>query len=84
MNLIRDLSKKTGIPRKDLDALLKIISYEIVEKLKVSYQFNFPELGIIKCYIRPSGVYVRLLLTEEAKNRLLKDQGAKPNEIVFE
>jgi nucleoid DNA-binding protein len=85
ISLTRRLSKKTGIKRKDLDALLKAIGYEIVENLKAYHRFEYPNLGIFYCNIKNGKMTVKISLNSEAYERLNKiEEGEQPNEIVFE
>jgi nucleoid DNA-binding protein len=84
IKLTRLLSKKTGIPRKDLDALLKVISYEIIEELRTKQYFQFPELGLFTIKINHSGMCVKFAINQKAKERLNKKEGERSDEIVFD
>jgi hypothetical protein len=85
MKLTKLLSKKTGISRKDLDGLLKIIGYEIVEELRTYHRFEFPSLGSFFCSTKEGTLYVRISLTQESFERLNKtEKGERKDEIIFD
>jgi nucleoid DNA-binding protein len=85
MKLTKLLSKKTGISRKDLDGLLKVIGYEIIEELRTYHRFEFPNLGIIFCSPKDGRLYVKISITQESFERLNKiEKGERKDEIIFD
>ncbi len=83
--LVNRLAKKTGLKRKDIDALIKAIGYEMVEDLRLYHRFVYPNFGLFFCSSREGRLSVRISLEKEAYSRLNKlQEGEKPNEIILE
>jgi nucleoid DNA-binding protein len=84
--LLKNLSKKTGIPKKDLEGLLRVIGFEILEELKNYHRIEFPSLGLFFCVTKEGILSVRIKLYQEAYDRLNKidDKEEKKDEIIFE
>ena len=82
--LSKKISKKVGLNYYDVDAILKVASYEIIETLKKSQKFYWEGLGVFYLAINDRGLSVRLKLSEEPYNRLNDKIEERSNEIVFE
>jgi nucleoid DNA-binding protein len=86
VKLTKLLAKKTGISRKDLDGLLKVIGHEITEELRAYHRFDFPNLGYFFCVTKEGVLHVRIKLSEEAYNRLnrIDNSEERKDEIIFD
>lgn len=86
IKLTKLLAKKTGISRKDLDGLLKVIGYEITEELRTYHRFDFPNLGFFFCATKEGVLHVRIRLSPEAYDRLnrIDDKEERKDEIIFD
>jgi nucleoid DNA-binding protein len=82
--LSKKVSKKIGLNYYDVDAILKVATYEIIETLKNSQKFYWEGLGVFYVTITDKGLSVRLRLSEEPYNRLNKKSEGEPDEINFE
>lgn len=81
----RNLSKKTGMSKQDLDAFLRVLSYELIEDLKKFHRVFIPNLGTFFCSSKEGRLTVRLSLIPEAYERLNKiDKTERVDEIIFE
>jgi nucleoid DNA-binding protein len=84
--LSKKVAKKVGLNYYDVDAILKVATYEMMETLKKSQRFYWEGLGTFYLAIKENGVTVKIGLSEEPYNRLNKDLLKKEgdNEIIFE
>lgn len=78
------MSKKIGLNYYDVDAILKIASYEIIEILKKSQKLYWEGLGVFYLSINDRGLSIRLKLSEEPYTRLNDKMQGSANEIIFE
>jgi len=86
MNRIaKKIAKKTGLGVYDIDAILKVTGYEIVEILKKEQRFFWAGVGVFYLAIQDNGLSIRIRLSNEAYERLnKKENGESTNEIIFE
>jgi hypothetical protein len=86
MNSLYDkIAKKTGLSRHDINAILKVTSFELVEILKQEQRFYWDGLGLFFVNINDRGLSVRIKLAEEPYERLnIKQEKERSDEIVFE
>jgi hypothetical protein len=86
MNRIaKKIAKKTGLGVYDIDAILKVTGYEMVEILKKEQRFFWAGVGVFYLSIQDNGLSIRLRLSNEAYERLnKKENGESTNEIIFE
>lgn len=83
--LCKKIAKKTGLGVYDIDAILKVTGYEVIEILKKEQRFFWAGVGVFYLSIQDNGLSVRIRLSEEAYERLnKKENGEATNEIVFE
>jgi nucleoid DNA-binding protein len=82
--LSKKVSKKVGLNYYDVDAILKVATYEIIETLKNSQKFYWEGLGVFYLSINDKGLSVRIKLSEEPYNRLNEKSEEKSDEIIFE
>lgn len=79
--LSKKVSKKVGLNYYDVDAILKVATYEIIETLKKSQKFYWEGLGVFYVAISDKGLSVRLKLSEEPYERLNEKSEEKSDEI---
>lgn len=86
MNRIsKKIAKKTGLGVYDIDAILKVTGYEMIEILKKEQRFFWAGVGVFYLSIQDNGLSVRLRLSNEAYERLnKKENGESRDEIIFE
>lgn len=83
--LSKKIAKKTGLGVYDIDAILKLTGFEVIEILKKEQRFFWAGVGIFYLSIQDSGLSVRIRLSDEAYERLnKKENGESTNEIIFE
>jgi hypothetical protein len=82
-SLAKKLSKKTGLSTFEMDAMLKVIGYEIVENLKTHRRFNYEGLGVFFAVLTPAGLTIKLRLSPEAYERLNTIEGERSDEIIL-
>lgn len=82
--LAKKVSKKINLNYYDVDAILKVASFELLETLKSSQKVYWDGLGIFYLAITDKGISVRLKLSDETYERLNKKTEEELNEIVFE
>jgi hypothetical protein len=81
--LSKKVSKKVGLNYYDVDAILKVATYEIIETLKKSQKFYWEGLGVFYVAISDRGLSVRLRLSEEPYERLNEKGEEESSEIDF-
>ncbi|NBO23258.1 hypothetical protein EBU94_07980 [bacterium] len=82
-SLYEKIAKKTGLSKHDINGILKVTSYELVEILKEEQRFYWDGLGLFFVNIKDTGLSVRIKLSEETYERLnIKKE--KSDEIIFE
>jgi nucleoid DNA-binding protein len=82
-NLYEKIAKKTGLSKHDINGILKVTSYELVEILKEEQRFYWDGLGLFFVNIKDTGLSVRIKLSEETYERL-NTKKEKSDEIIFE
>lgn len=82
--LAKKVSKKTGLSIYEIDAILKVAAYELIETLKKEQRFYWEGLGTFRVTITDIGLSVHLRLNEECYNRLNVQEGDRKDEIIFE
>ena len=85
-SLSKSIAKKTGLSKYEIDAILKVAAYEMIELLREKRSFQYEGLGTIFTYIVPNGLNVKISLSPEALDRLNKDinKEGRKDEIIFE
>ena len=83
-SLSKKIAIKTGISAYDVDALLKVASYELIEVLKSEQKLYWSGLGIFFVKINDNGISIRLKLSDEVYTRLNEKQKGEKSEIVFD
>lgn len=84
-SLYEKIAKKTGLSKHDINGILKVTSYELVEILKEEQRFYWDGLGLFFVNINDKGLSIRIRLAEEPYERLnIKTTKEKSDEIVFE
>jgi nucleoid DNA-binding protein len=81
--LSKKVSKKVGLNYYDVDAILKVATFEIIEVLKKSQKFYWEGLGVFYLAINDKGLSVRLKLSEEPYERLNEKGEEESGEINF-
>lgn len=82
--LSKKISKKIGLSQLEVDSILKVTSFELVEILKKEQRFYWQGLGVFYLAITDTGLSVRLKLSDDIYDRLNKKDGETTNEIIFE
>lgn len=82
--LSKKISSKVGLNAYDVDAILKVSAYEIVEILKKEQKFYWDGLGIFFLSVTDKGLSIRIKLSDEPYERLNEKTGERSDEIVFE
>jgi nucleoid DNA-binding protein len=82
--LAKKVSKKINLNYLDVDAILKVASFELLETLKKSQKVHWDGLGVFYLAITDRGISVRLKLSDECYERLNKKDEDSSNEIIFE
>jgi hypothetical protein len=83
--LSKKIAKKTGLGIYDIDAILKLTGFEVIEILKKEQRFFWAGVGVFYLSIQDNGLSVRIRLSDEAYERLnKKENGESTNEIIFE
>ena len=82
--LSKKVAKKVGLNYYDVDAILKVATFEIIETLKKSQKFYWDGLGVFFLAINDKGLFVRIRLSDEPYNRLNENSKESENEIIFE
>lgn len=82
--LSRKISKKVGLSTYEVDAILKVAAFELVEILKNNQRLYWDGLGIFFAAIQDNGLSVRIRLSDEVYERLNADKGVRTDEIIFE
>lgn len=84
--LSKKIAKKVGLNYYDVDAILKVATFELVEILKTEQRFYWEGLGVFFVHISDTGLSVRVRLSEEPYNRLNEKDNSKEktDEIIFE
>jgi len=82
--LSKKIASKIGLSFYDVDAILKITAYEIIEILKKEQKIYWDGLGIFFLHVNDKGLSVRIKLSEDPYNRLNEKTGERTDEIIFE
>jgi hypothetical protein len=82
--LSKKIASKVGLNPYDVDAILKVSAYEIVEILKKEQKFYWDGLGIFFLAVSDNGLSVRIKLSDEPYKRLNEKTGERSDEIIFE
>jgi len=82
--LSKKIAKKVDLNYYDVDAILKVATYEIIETLKKSQKFYWEGLGVFYLAITDKGLSVRIKLSDEPYERLNEKSEEKCDEISFE
>ena len=83
--LSKKIAKKTGLGVYDIDAILKVTGFEVIEILKKEQRFFWAGVGVFYLSIQDNGLSIRIRLSDEAYERLnKKENGESTNEIIFE
>jgi hypothetical protein len=82
--LSKKISKKVGLSVYDVDAILKVAAFELVEILKNNQRLYWDGLGIFFVAVQDSGLSIRIRLSDEVYERLNSDKGVRSDEIIFE
>lgn len=82
--LSKKISKKMGLSALEVDSMLKVASFELIEILKKEQRFYWQGLGVFYLSIKDNGLSLRIKLSEEIYERLNTKDGETSNEIIFE
>lgn len=82
--LSKKVAKKVNLKNTEVDAILKVAAYELVEILKNNQRLYWDGLGVFNVAITDSGLTIRIRLSDEVFERLNADKGVRSDEIVFE
>jgi hypothetical protein len=84
--LSKKIAKKVGLNYYDVDSILKVATFELIEILKKEQRFYWEGLGVFFLHISDIGLSVKIRLSEEPYTRLNKNEDPKENknEIIFE
>lgn len=82
--LSKKVAKRVNLSYMEVDAILTVSAFELVEVLKKSQRFYWEGLGVFYVAITDTGLSVRLKMSDEVYERLNADKGVRSDEIVFE
>lgn len=82
--LSKKVASKVGLSFYDVDAILKVASYELIEILKKEQKFYWDGLGVFFLHVNDRGLSVRIKLSEDPYNRLNEKTGERSDEIILE
>lgn len=82
--LSKKIATKVGMSVYDIDAILKVASYELIEILKSEQKIYWDGLGVFFVNINDNGLSIRLKLSEEVYSRLNEKPKGVRSEIIFE
>lgn len=82
--LSKKVAKRVNLNYTEVDAILKVAAYELVDILKKSQRMYWDGLGIFNVAITDSGLTIRIRLSDEVFERLNSDNGERSDEIIFE
>lgn len=82
--LSKKVAKRVNLKYTEVDAILKVTAYELIEVLKKSQKMYWDGLGVFHVSISDAGLSIRLRLSDEVFERLNDDKGARSDEIIFE
>jgi hypothetical protein len=84
--LSKKIAKKVGLNYYDVDSILKVATFELVEILKKEQKFYWEGLGVFFVSISDIGLSVRIKLSQEPYERLNETSSTKErkDEIIFE
>jgi nucleoid DNA-binding protein len=82
--LSKKVAKRVNLKYTEVDAILKVTAYELVEVLKKSQRMYWDGLGVFYVSITDSGLSIRIRLSDNVFERLNDDKGERSDEIIFE
>ena len=82
--LSKKIAKRVGLSVFEVDAILKVASFEMVQLLKNNQRFYWDGLGIFWVAVNDTGLSVRIRLSEEAYDKLNENKGVRSDEIILE
>lgn len=84
-NMAAKLALKTGLTKQECDAIIKALTFEMIEDLKESETIFLPGFGTFFFKHSMAGGLVTVALTEEAKKTLVEGmRREKEIEIIFD
>jgi nucleoid DNA-binding protein len=86
MNTLPEIvAKKTGLSKYDVDAILKVALYEIVENIKEGRTVKIENFGYFAPRISGKGLDLMIFVTDEIKKILNTNvKKERSDEIIFE
>lgn len=82
--LSKKIASKVGLSFYDVDAILKVASFELIEILKNEQKLYWDGLGVFYVTVSDKGLKVRLRLSEDCYKRLNEKSGERSDEIILE
>lgn len=84
-SLTARIAKKMGLSYQDVDALLKILAFELIQELKNKGFFKYAGLGQFRCYHSKGGFRLAFRLNKRLFKEFNKHTNVeRTDEIIFE